>query len=152
MKLIYSTVLAIAFAAPAFADSHSMGDADAGEKQFGKCKACHAIVDDAGEVIQRGGKVGPNLYNLVGRQAGSVEDFKYGKSIAEAGEGGLVWDQASLAEYLEDPTDFLRTTLDDSKARSKMSFKLRKGTEDVAAYLASVSPGAEGMEEAPKSE
>ena len=152
MKLIYSTVLAIAFAAPAFADSHSMGDADAGEKQFGKCKACHAIVDDAGEVIQRGGKVGPNLYNLVGRQAGSVEDFKYGKSIVEAGEGGLVWDQASLAEYLEDPTDFLRTTLDDSKARSKMSFKLRKGTEDVAAYLASVSPGAEGMEEAPKSE
>lgn len=152
MKLIYSTVLAMAFAAPAFADSHSMGDADAGEKQFGKCKACHAIVDDAGEVIQRGGKVGPNLYNLVGRQAGSVEDFKYGKSIAEAGEGGLVWDQASLAEYLEDPTDFLRTTLDDSKARSKMSFKLRKGTEDVAAYLASVSPGAEGMEEAPKSE
>ncbi|WP_372993434.1 c-type cytochrome [Sulfitobacter sp.] len=152
MKLIYSTVLAMAFAAPAFADSHSMGDADAGEKQFGKCKACHAIVDDAGEVIQRGGKVGPNLYNLVGRQAGSVEDFKYGKSIVEAGEGGLVWDQASLAEYLEDPTDFLRTTLDDSKARSKMSFKLRKGTEDVAAYLASVSPGAEGMEEAPKSE
>jgi len=152
MKLIYSTVLAMAFAVPAFADSHSMGDADAGEKQFGKCKACHAIVDDAGEVIQRGGKVGPNLYNLVGRQAGSVEDFKYGKSIVEAGEGGLVWDQASLAEYLEDPTDFLRTTLDDSKARSKMSFKLRKGTEDVAAYLASVSPGAEGMEEAPKSE
>ena len=152
MKLIYSTVLAMAFAAPAFADSHSMGDAEAGEKQFGKCKACHAIVDDAGEVIQRGGKVGPNLYNLVGRQAGSVEDFKYGKSIVEAGEGGLVWDQASLAEYLEDATDFLRTTLDDSKARSKMSFKLRKGTEDVAAYLASVSPGAEGMEEAPKSE
>ena len=152
MKLIYSTVLAMAFAAPAFADSHSMGDADAGEKQFGKCKACHAIVDDAGEVIQRGGKVGPNLYNLVGRQAGSVEDFKYGKSIVEAGEGGLVWDQASLAEYLEDPTDFLRTTLDDSKARSKMSFKFRKGTEDVAAYLASVSPGAEGMKEAPKSE
>ena len=152
MKLIYSTVLAMAFAAPAFADSHSMGDAEAGEKQFGKCKACHAIVDDAGEVIQRGGKVGPNLYNLVGRQAGSVEDFKYGKSIVEAGEGGLVWDQASLAEYLEDPTDFLRTTLDDSKARSKMSFKLRKGSEDVAAYLASVSPGAEGMEEAPKSE
>ena len=152
MKLIYSTVLAMAFAAPAFADSHSMGDAEAGEKQFGKCKACHAIVDDAGEVIQRGGKVGPNLYNLVGRQAGSVEDFKYGDSIVEAGEGGLVWDQASLAEYLVDPTDFLRTTLDDSKARSKMSFKLRKGSEDVAAYLASVSPGAEGMEEAPKSE
>ncbi|EEB83488.1 c-type cytochrome [Roseobacter sp. GAI101] len=152
MKMIYGAVLAVAFAAPAFAESHSMGDAAAGEKEFGKCKACHAIVDDAGETIQRGGKVGPNLYNVVGRKAGAVEDYKYGKSMVEAGEGGLVWDEANLAAYLEDPNDFLKTTLDDNKARSKMSFKLRKGREDVAAYLASVSPAAEGMEEAPKTE
>jgi cytochrome c len=59
-----------------------------------------------------------------------------------------------LAAYMTNPTDFLRETLDDQKARSKMSFKLRKGGEDVAAYLASVSPAAgEGMtEEEPKSE
>lgn len=151
MRLIYTAILATAFAAPAFAESHSMGDAAAGEKEFGKCKACHSIVDDAGEMIQRGGKIGPNLYNVVGRQAGSLEDFKYGDSIVAAGEAGLVWDQASLTEYLTDPTEFLRTTLDDKKARSNMAFKLRKGSEDVAAYLASVSPAAEGME-APKTE
>lgn len=151
MRLIYTAILATAFAAPAFAESHSMGDAAAGEKEFGKCKACHAIVDDAGEMIQRGGKIGPNLYNVVGRQAGSLEDFKYGDSLVAAGEGGLVWDQASLTEYLTDPTEFLRTTLDDKKARSNMAFKLRKGSEDVAAYLASVSPAPEGME-APKTE
>ena len=151
MRLIYTAILATAFAAPAFAESHSMGDAAAGEKEFGKCKACHSIVDDAGEMIQRGGKIGPNLYNVVGRQAGSLEDFKYGDSLVAAGEAGLVWDQASLSEYLTDPTEFLRTTLDDKKARSNMAFKLRKGSEDVAAYLASVSPAAEGME-APKTE
>jgi cytochrome c len=151
MRLIYTAILATAFAAPAFAESHSMGDAAAGEKEFGKCKACHSIVDDAGEMIQRGGQIGPNLYNVVGRQAGSLEDFKYGDSLVAAGEAGLVWDQASLSEYLKDPTEFLRTTLDDKKARSNMAFKLRKGSEDVAAYLASVSPDAEGTE-APKTE
>mgnify|MGYP005993351169 CR=1 FL=1 len=131
----------------------AMGDAAAGEKEFNKCKACHAIVDDAGEMIQRGGQIGPNLYNVVGRQAGSLEDFRYGDSLVEAGENGLVWDQASLAEYLKDPTDFLRTTLDDNRARSNMAFKLRKGSEDVAAYLASVSPDAEAMsDEEAKSE
>lgn len=153
MKLIYSALLATAFAAPAFADAHSAGDAAKGEKEFGKCKSCHSIIDDAGEMIQKGGKIGPNLYNIVGRQAGSVEDFKYGKSLVEAGENGLVWDEATLTAYLTDPTDFLRTTLDDKKARSNMAFKLRKGSEDVAAYLASVSPAAEAMaEEEPKTE
>ncbi len=151
MKLIYTALLATAFAAPAFAQS-AEGDAAAGEKEFNKCKACHSIMDDAGEMIQRGGKIGPNLYNVVGRQAGSVEDFKYGDSLVAAGEDGLVWDQESLTGYLEDPTEFLRTTLDDNKARSNMAFKLRKGSEDVAAYLASVSPDAEGAEEEAKTE
>ena len=53
-----------------------------------------------------------------------------------------------MAEYLVNPTDFLRTTLDDKKARSKMSFRMRKGGEDVAAYLATFSPEAEAEAEA----
>ena len=77
MKHIYSALLATVIAVPALADSHSMGDADAGEKQFGKCKACHMIVDDAGETFQRGGKVGPNLYGIIGKQAGTVDDYRY---------------------------------------------------------------------------
>ncbi len=145
MKLIYTALLATAFAAPAFA-----GDVADGEKNFGKCKACHAIVDDAGEVIQKGGKTGPNLFNIVGRQAGTVDGYKYGDALVAAGEAGLIWDEATLAAYMTDPTAFLRETLDDAKARSKMSFKLRKGGEDVAAYLASVSPAAGEAE--PKSE
>ena len=41
---------------------------------------------------------------------------------------------------MADPRAYLREYLDDSKAKSKMAFKLRKGGEDVAAYLASVGP------------
>ena len=110
MKYLYSALLATVIAGPALADSHSMGDAEAGEKQFGKCKACHMIVDDAGETFQRGGKVGPNLFGIIGQQAGTVEDYRYGDDLVAAGEAGLVWDEANMAEYLVNPTDFLHHT------------------------------------------
>jgi cytochrome c len=134
MKTLYLLpALAFAFAAPAFA-----GDAAKGEADFKKCKACHAIVADDGTEIQKGGKTGPNLYGVIGRTVASVEGFKYGDSIAAVGAKGTVWDEASLAEYVADPGAWLKKTLGDDAAKSKMTFKLTKGGEDMAAYLASV--------------
>ena len=148
MKMLKTAAFGLALAAgPAFADGHATGDAAAGEKVFSKCKACHAIVDASGEAIVKGGRNGPNLYGVLGRQAGSEEEFgkKYGKSLIEAGEGGLMWDEANFVTYVADPRDFLRTTLDDKKARSKMSFKLRdeEDAKNVWAYLVSVGPEPE---------
>lgn len=139
MTRTFAAIIALSFAAPAFADGHSAGDAEAGEKAFNKCKSCHMIVADDGTEIVKGGKTGPNLYGVIGRQAGTA-DFRYGDDLVKAGEAGLVWDEANLAEYTADPRAFLRTYLDDSKAKSRMSFKLKNGGEDVAAYLASVGP------------
>lgn len=116
--------------------AHAEGDAAKGEREFNKCKACHEIVDASGEAIVKGGKVGPNLHGVIGRTAGSVEGFRYGDSIVAAGEGGLVWDQENLVDYLKDPKAFLVEVTGDASARSKMAFKLSKGGEDVAAYLA----------------
>ena len=62
---------------------------------------------------------------------------KIRKNEPRAGEAGLVWNEALLAEYIQDPRTFLQDRLDDGAARSRMSFKLRKGAEDVAAYLGS---------------
>ncbi|WP_299680843.1 cytochrome C [uncultured Roseobacter sp.] len=135
MTRTFAAILALSFATPALAE----GDAAAGEKEFNKCKSCHMIVADDGTEIVKGGKTGPNLYGVIGRQAGTA-DFRYGDDLVAAGEAGLVWDEANLAEYTKDPRAFLRTFLDDSSAKSRMAFKLRKGSEDVAAYLASVGP------------
>ena len=132
-------IAALSVSAPAFADGHSAGDAEAGAKLFKKCKSCHMIASDDGEVLAKGGKSGPNLYGMIGRTAGSVDGFKYSKDLVAAGEAGLIWDEILLAEWVKDPKAFLRDTLDDPKAKSKMSFKLKKGGEDVAAYLADVS-------------
>ncbi|MGH1453621.1 MAG: c-type cytochrome [Paracoccaceae bacterium] len=141
MKTLMTIAAAtLAFATPLLAESHAaMGDADAGEKGFKKCKSCHMIAN-GDETIVKGGKTGPNLYGVIGRTAGTAEDFKYGDDLVAAGAAGLVWDEATLASYVADPRGFLQETLDDSGAKSKMTFKLKKGGEDVAAYLASVVP------------
>ena len=137
MKLLITASAAmLALSVPAFA----AGDAAKGEREFNKCKACHMIQAADGTDIVKGGKTGPNLYGVIGRAAGSQEGFRYGESLAAAGEAGLVWDEENLAVYVQDPTAFLVEYNDDPKARSSMSFKLSKGAEDVAAYLASVAP------------
>lgn len=121
----------------AFADGHVAE----GEKLTAKrCKSCH-MISDGDNVILKGGKVGPNLWGIIGRPAGAQEGFKYGKSLAQAGENGLVWDEEQITAYLADPKKYLRTYLDDKKAKSKMTFKLKKEDQRtaVAAYLASLA-------------
>jgi len=142
MKLKFLTILAAtAMAGPVLADDHASGDAEAGEKVYGQCKACHMIADDEGNTIVRGGRVGPNLYGVVGRTAGSVEDFRYSGLLEAAGEQGLAWDQESFVGYVQDPTGWLKEYTGDN-GRGKMSYRVRKEDDavNVWAYLASVGP------------
>ena len=135
-NLLIATATLAALAAPAFAE----GDIAKGEKAFKKCKSCHMVKADDGTMIMKGGKTGPNLYGVIGRPLGGVEGFKYGKTLVAAGESGLVWTEESLAAFVADPKGYLKEATGDSKAKSKMTFKLKKGGADVAAYLASVGP------------
>lgn len=127
------SALGLMAAAPAFA-----GDAAAGEADFKKCKACHSIIGADGSEIVKGGKTGPNLAGVIGRPIASVADFAYGDSLLAVGATGAAWDEASLAAYVTDPSAWLKATLGDDGAKSKMSFKLSSGAEDMAAYLATV--------------
>lgn len=132
MKLPLAAAILALTAAPVLA-----GDAAQGEKDFKKCKSCHMIESDAGETIVKGGKTGPNLYGVIGRAAGSVDGFRYSSALTDLGAAGIVWDEASLAEYITDPNAYV--SAQGISGRTKMSFKLKKGSEDVAAYLASLA-------------
>lgn len=69
------------------------GDAAAGKKVFVQCQACH--------VQQEGvNRVGPSLYNVVGRESGSVEGFRYSKANQDS---DLVWTEEQLFTYLKNP-------------------------------------------------
>lgn len=133
ISLTAATLAALVLAAPAFA-----GDAAKGEKEFNKCKTCHSIIAPDGTEIVKGAKTGPNLYGVVGRTAGTYPEFKYKDSIVALGATGFAWTEEDISVYVKDPAAFLKEKLDDKKAKSGMAFKLAKGGEDVAAYLASV--------------
>ncbi len=148
MKTILSTVTFVALSTAAYAGGHASGDAEAGESEFRACKSCHMIQNAEGEDIVRGGRTGPNLWGVVGRTAGSYEDFRYSSAMEDAGEAGLVWDEETFVAYVQDPTGYLREYLDDSSARGKMSYKVRNEEDaiNIWAYLASVSPEPEMKE------
>ena len=138
MKSIISVIsVAVVSASPLLAQ----GDAAAGEGAFRQCQACHVVVDDAGETLAgRNGRTGPNLYQISGREAGTVEGVRYSDALVNAGQAGLTWDQDTFVEYVQDPTEFLREYLGDGRARGNMSYKVRKEADahDLYAYIASL--------------
>lgn len=139
LNLAILAVLATA-AAPAFA----AGDATKGEAVFKKCQTCHSVIDADGKTLAgKGAKIGPNLFGVFGRQAGTYEGFKYGDSMVAAGAAGLVWDEAHFVKYVQNPAGFLKDQLG-KPAVAKMAFKLsdEASAEDVYAYLSQFSPPA----------
>jgi cytochrome c len=141
-NLTLAAILAL-MSAPAFAESHAAGDAAAGEEIFNRnCVTCHVIVNAAGEELAgRGAETGPNLYGVIGRTPGTYPEFEYGDDMIAYGATGVVWEEEAFLAYVQDPTDFLRTILDDRRARGKMAFQLRDAADaaNVYAYLVSVS-------------
>ena len=96
------------------------GDATKGEKVFTQCKACH--VAEAGK-----NRVGPSLWDVVGRKSGSIAGFNYSKANKES---GVSWTEEVLYTYLEAPQKFMPGT--------RMAFVGLKNPQDrvdVIAYL-----------------
>ncbi len=130
--------LLTAFGALMLATPALAGDPVAGEAEFKKCKACHSVTASDGTVVIKGGKTGPDIGKVIGRAVGSVADFKYGDGMLAVGAAGKIWDEASVAAYVVDPAAWLAANGGGDGAKSKMSFKLASGGEDVAAYLATI--------------
>lgn len=102
------------------------GDAAEGEKVFKKCKACHVVDSEKN-------RLGPHLVGVIGREAGSVEGFKYSKAMQES---GITWDETTIAEYLADPKGYI--------PKNKMAFPGLKKEEDVANVIAYLKEAAAG--------
>ena len=100
-------------------------DIDAGKKLSKKCAACHSF--------NAGGpnKVGPNLWNVLNREMGQVEGYKYSKALnAFGGE----WNFSSLNKFLLKPKEYMKGT--------KMNYaglKKEKDRADILLWLRSLS-------------
>ncbi len=123
LKFLEATAIA-AVAAAALCGGAVAQDAGAGKRTFAKCAACHAVGPGARH------RVGPELNDLIGRTAGSIEGYRYSPAMTKAGQGGLVWTAETLQSYLADPKAVVPGT--------KMTFAgLKKADElaNIVAYL-----------------
>ena len=89
-----------------------------GAKVFKKCAACHSIAQGGGN------KIGPALWGVLGRQAGSISDYKYSKGMAAHGK---TWSFEEMNGFLTKPKDWVKGT--------KMSFAGLKNVKDRAAII-----------------
>lgn len=134
MKSVKRTLGVIAFAllvtmtAPALAAEL----AEDGAKVFRKCQACHSPL--AGVK-----KIGPSLFGVFGRPAGSLENYTYSRAM---GQSEKIWDEAALNAFLADPAAAL--------PGNKMTYaglRSEKDRKAIVAYLQSIS-GADAADTA----
>jgi len=86
---------------PSIVVSSAADRAREGELLSFACQACHSL--------QSGGShgVGPNLYGIFGRPAGTAPGFAYSNALKRS---GIVWNREVLDRWLADPVGFLPGT------------------------------------------
>lgn len=121
-KTLIATTFMFVIALPVFADD----DVENGKKEFRKCAACHSV--DEGVT-----KVGPSLFNVIGRNAGSL-DYDYSPLLQSAQAAGLVWSQENIADYILNPTQYLSDFTGEA-GNSKMPNMRVKSAANIVAYI-----------------
>ena len=96
----------------------ALGNLDHGEKIFKKCAACHSVSQGGGN------KIGPALYNVVGRTVGSISDYKYSKALVSYDKE---WRFEELNGFLIKPASRIKGT--------KMAYAGLKEEKDRASVI-----------------
>lgn len=91
---MFRILLAAAALMSAGMGAASAQDAEKGAVVFKKCGICHKIGPGAANLV------GPELNGLDGRHSGGVAGFSYSDANKNS---GIVWDEATFAEYIKDP-------------------------------------------------
>jgi cytochrome c len=110
----------------------ALGDVASGEKIFKKCAACHSI-NKSGK-----NKIGPALYNVVGRAVGGVDDYKYSKALASYDKE---WSFEELNGFLKKPASYLKGT--------KMSYAGLRKEKDRASVIKYLNQSSDSPKQLP---
>jgi cytochrome c len=93
-KIAFGAIMLAGAAMMANGAAWAAGDAAAGKTLFmQKCAICHSPVEGQN-------KIGPSLYGVVGRKAGSLASYTYSDAMKNANR---TWDAATLDDYLTNP-------------------------------------------------
>ena len=87
-------------------------------KSFRKCVSCHTI--------EEGGrnKVGPNLWNIMNRGIGQMENYKYSKKFSAWAKKNTMWTPVLMNQWLTKSRSMVKGT--------KMNFREKKESKRAA--------------------
>lgn len=95
MKSWMGTIIAISLGAAALPAWAQSGEASRGQRVFNQqCRACHTLDKGGAQTT------GPNLHGVFGRKAGTAEGYASSDAMKNS---GIVWDDATMAEYIGNP-------------------------------------------------
>ena len=100
------------------------GDPINGKTVFARCSVCHKTTQGSGNGI------GPNLFGVVGRKAGSIAGFDYSDAMKKS---DITWTTEKLAAYITSPKAVVPGNRMPYAGASSAS-----QADDVAAYLSTL--------------
>ena len=96
----------------------ALGSINHGKMVFKKCAACHSVSKSGSN------KIGPALWGVIGRKAGSFDNYKYSKAMSGFGK---IWDFEGMNTFLIKPKDYVKGT--------KMAYVGLKKEKDRASII-----------------
>lgn len=124
-NVVYLVALQLGLATSAIAEDATTPE----ELAFNNhCRECHTV--DKGD-----NRIGPSLYDVIGRKAGSLPN--YGNYSSAVQDSGVVWDAANLDRWITNADAFLP----DSNMRPFPGVDNAKDRALIIAYLKSKSGG-----------
>ena len=110
----------------------SLGDVTRGAKVYKKCAACHSINKDGKN------KIGPKLYNVVGKATGATSDYKYSKALISYSK---TWTFEELNGFLIKPAKWIKG--------NKMGFAGLKNDKDRASVILYLNQNSDNPQSLP---
>ena len=102
-------------------------------KSFRKCVSCHTI-EEGGK-----NKMGPNLWNIMNRGIGQMENYKYSKKFSAWAKKNTMWTPVLMDEWLTKSKSMVKGT--------RMNFREKRESKRAATIVYLRSMGVSKTEQ-----
>ena len=127
-RIVVALANIVLLSSPSLSQDRQGADVASGQLAFNNaCRTCHSVKEGDN-------RLGPNLYKIIGRKAGSLANYGYSAAMKDA---DFVWDKGKLDQFITDPDAVVR----DNRMKPYGGLASADTRAKVIAYLESVTTG-----------